>query len=176
MDRQEPNWDLYRTFLAVIRDGNFSAAARRLGLAQPTLGRQIEALEATLKSPLFTRSQRGLLPTAAARELIPHAEAMAAVASVLHRTASGETRAESGVVRLTAGEFVGCEVLPSVLADFCGRYPHIELELTIANQNLDLLRRDADVAVRMAQPTQKALIARKVGTVEIGLFAHRRYA
>ena len=71
MERQEPNWDLYRTFLAVIRDGNFSAAARRLGLAQPTVGRQIEALEATLKSPLFTRSQRGLLPTAAARELIP---------------------------------------------------------------------------------------------------------
>src|SRR5215472_5496584 len=136
----EPGWDLYRTFLAVVRDGSFSAAARRLGLAQPTAGRHIEALEALLGASLFTRSPRGPVPTAAAREIVGH------------------------------------EVLPTILAGFATRYPHVEIELALSNRNEDLLRRDADVAVRMARPSQKALVARRIGLVRLGLFAHRRYA
>jgi DNA-binding transcriptional LysR family regulator len=81
MDRTEAGWDLYRTFLAVARDGSLSAAGRRLGLTQPTVGRHIEALESTLGASLFIRSSRGLLPTPAARGLVPHAEAMAAAAA-----------------------------------------------------------------------------------------------
>ena len=172
----EPGWDLYRTFLAVVRDGSFSAAARRLGLAQPTAGRHIEALEALLGASLFTRSPRGPVPTAAARELVPHAEAMAAAAAALQRASSGEAQGERGAVRIAASEIVGHEVLPTILAGFATRYPHVEIELALSNRNEDLLRRDADVAVRMARPSQKALVARRIGLVRLGLFAHRRYA
>lgn len=176
MDRTEAGWDLYRTFLAVARDGSLSAAGRRLGLTQPTVGRHIEALESTLGASLFIRSSRGLLPTPAGRGLVPHAEAMAAAAAALHRAASAEARGEAGTVRLTASEIVGHEVLPAILADFCSAHPRIVVELVLSNRNEDLLRRDADVAVRMARPTQKALVARRIGTVKLGLFAHRRYA
>jgi DNA-binding transcriptional LysR family regulator len=159
-----------------VRDGSLSAAGRRLGLTQPTAGRHVEALESSLGASLFTRSPRGLVPTAAARELIPHAEAMAAAAAALSRAASGEARGEAGTVRLTASEIVGHEVLPPILAGFCARHPRIVLELVLSNHNEDLLRRDADVAVRMARPTQKALVARRIGTVKLGLYAHRSYA
>jgi DNA-binding transcriptional LysR family regulator len=176
MARTEPGWDLYRTFLAVTREGSLSAAARRLELTQPTVGRQIEALEALLGNGLFTRSPRGLVPTPAAREIISHAQAMAAAADALHRASSGEARGEAGTVRVTASEIVGHEVLPPILAAFGWRYPRIELELVLSNRNEDLLRRDADIAVRMARPTQQALVARRIGSVRLGLFAHRRYA
>ena len=171
----EPDWSLYRTFLAVVRAGSFSAAARLTGSTQPTIGRQIQTLETTLGLKLFTRSQRGLLPTAAARELVAHAESMAAAAAALHRASSGGASEQAGTVRLTAGEQVGLEVLPPILAEFARQHPSIELELSLSNRNEDLLRRDADIAVRMARPSQKALIARRVGIVKIGLFAHRSY-
>jgi DNA-binding transcriptional LysR family regulator len=171
----EPDWSLYRTFLAVVRAGSFSAAARLTGSTQPTVGRQIQALEATLGLKLFSRSQRGLLPTPAARELVSHAESMASAAAALRRASSGGASEEAGTVRLTAGEHVGLEVLPPILAEFAREHPRIELELSLSNRNEDLLRRDADIAVRMARPAQKALIARRIGSVKIGLFAHRGY-
>lgn len=175
MDSESHSWDLYRTFLAVVREGGLSAAARRIGVTQPTAGRHIRALEKSVGSVLFTRSQRGLSATEAALALVPHAEAMAAASEALARASSGEARGERGTVRLTAGEMMGCEVLPPMLAEFSLRYPKIHLELTLSNRNLDLLRRDADIAVRMVRPTQTALIARRVGVIPIGLFAHRRY-
>jgi DNA-binding transcriptional LysR family regulator len=171
----EPDWSLYRTFLAVARAGSFSAAARLTGSTQPTIGRQIQTLETTLGLKLFTRSQRGLSPTAAARELISHAESMASAAAALHRASSGGASEQVGTVRLTAGEQVGLEVLPPILAEFAREHPGIELELSLSNRNEDLLRRDADIAVRMARPSQKALIARRIGSVKIGLYAHRSY-
>jgi len=176
MDQTEPAWDLYRTFLAVVRRGSFSAAGRELGLTQPTAGRHVEALENTLGTPLFTRSRRGLVPTAVALAILPHAEAMAAAAAALHRTSSAEADDERGTVRLAAGQLVGHEVLPPILGAFCPRYPKIELELTISDHNEDLLSREADIAVRMAKPKQGLLVARRIGSVEVGLFAHRRYA
>ena len=175
MAPEPPGWELYRTFLAVVREGSFSAAARQLDIAQPTVGRQIESLEAKLGRRLFTRSQRGLVATAAAREIVPHAEAMAAAAAALLRAASDEARSEGGTVRVTASEVMGHEVLPPLLASFGWRHPGIALELALSNRNEDLLRRDADVAVRMTRPTQQALVARRMGALRIGLYAHRRY-
>jgi DNA-binding transcriptional LysR family regulator len=175
MTLREPDWDLFRTFLEVVRDGSQSAAARRLGLTQPTIGRQIDALEADLALALFTRSPRGLIPTQAALDLVPHAEAMAAAAAALCRAASGEAATDHGTVRVTASEIIGCEVLPAILAGFQRRHPGITIELALTNRNEDLLRRDADLAVRMQRPTQKALIARHVGKTRIGLFAHKDY-
>jgi len=175
MDGSEPSWDVYRTFLEVARDGSLSGAARRLGLTQPTAGRHIDALERSLGARLFARSQRGLTPTALALELIPHAETMTSARNALLRAASGEARQDRGTVRLTTSEVVGCEVAPAMLAPFCARYPDIRIELSVSNRAQDLLRRDADIAIRMMRPRQEALIARRIGAVRVGLFAHRSY-
>ena len=175
MASREPSWELFRTFLEVVRDGSLSGAARRLGLTQPTVGRHVDALEAALSLPLFTRSPQGLIPTAAALDLVPHAESMAAASAALRRAASGEAATDRGTVRITASEIMGCEVLPPMLASFRRKHPRIELELTLNNRNEDLLRRDADIAVRMNRPTQKALVARRIGKTMIGLYAHRDY-
>lgn len=171
-----PGWDLYRSFLAVMRDGSLSAAARTLELTQPTLGRHIAELEALLRAPLFVRSQAGLTPTQVALQLRPHAEAMAAAAAALERAASGHVDEPEGSVRLTASEFMGVEVLPPILAAFREAHPKIVIELSLSNLNQDLSRRDADIALRMTRPTQWALVARKLGDVRIALFAHRLYA
>ncbi len=176
MGVSEPGWELWRSFLEVARDGSLSAAARRLALTQPTIGRHIDALEAALGIALFTRSPRGLIATPAALQLVPHAEAMESAAAALRRAASGEAETERGTVRITASEVVGCEVLPAMLAGFRRAHPVIAIELALTNRNEDLLRRDADIAVRMVRPTQAALLARRIGQVGIGLFAHRDYA
>jgi len=175
MRRQEPGWELYRTFLEVIRDGSLSGAARRLSLTQPTIGRHIDALEAALGMSLFSRSPQGLKPTPAALELVSHAETMAAASAALQRTASGGAKEARGTVRITASEMIGCEVLPPMLASFRNSYPGIAIELALNNRNEDLLRRDADIAVRMVRPRQKSLVARRIGKTAIGLYAHRNY-
>ena len=176
MSNAEPGWDLYRSFLEVLRTGSLSAASRALGLTQPTVGRHIAALEQSLKGKtLFTRSPTGLLPTETARDLRPYAESMAAAAGALMRAASGDSEEVRGTVRITASEVVGAEVLPRMLAGFRRRHPGIVVELSLSNQSADLLRRDADIAVRMVRPEQKALVARKVGKTALGLHAAPDY-
>ena len=172
----ELDWTLWRSFVAVLRDGSLSRAARRLGLTQPTVGRHIDLLEQGLGAVLFIRSNDGLTPTALALSLRAQAEAMGAAAAHLSRIASGEAEAAAGQVRLTASEFVGREVLPALLATFLEDHPAIDVEVVLTDQNLDLLRNDADLAIRNAAPTQTQLVARKIGTVPIRFYAHRRYA
>ena len=159
----------------VVREGSLSAAARALGVAQPTLGRHVDALEAALGMRLFQRSLDGLVPTDAALRLAPAAEAMAAAAEAALRAVSAAPEQESGSVRITASEVVGGEVLPAILADLRERHPRIVIELVLTNRNEDLLRGAADIAVRMMRPTQEALVARRVGRIDIGLYAHRLY-
>jgi DNA-binding transcriptional LysR family regulator len=171
----DPDWSHYRAFLAVLRDGTLSGAARDLGLTQPTLGRQIAELERQLGTALFIRSQRGLMPTDAARDIAPHAQAMAAAAGSMMRAASGGTSDAAGVVRITASETIGAEVLPPLLAEFRRANPGIMIELVLSNRVEDLLRGEADIAVRMVRPTQQALLARQIGEVRLGLYAHRAY-
>jgi DNA-binding transcriptional LysR family regulator len=176
MDSSEPGWDLYRSFLAVLRLGSLSAAGRALGLSQPTIGRHIATLQTCLGGRvLFTRSQTGLMATAAAHELRPHAEDMAAAAAAFVRMGSGNLEETAGVVRVAAADVVGVEVLPAILAEFRYKYPNTVVELSLSNQIADLLRRDADIAVRMVRPQQKALLAKRAGTVSLGFHAHRRY-
>ncbi|HWZ07946.1 MAG TPA: LysR family transcriptional regulator, partial [Bradyrhizobium sp.] len=171
MTQAEPGWELYRTFLEVIRDGSLSGAARRLSLTQPTVGRHIDALEAALGMRLFSRSPQGLKATPAALELVGHAETMAAASAALRRTASGGAAADRGTVRITASEMIGCEVLPPIISRFRDSHPGITIELALNNRNEDLLRRDADIAVRMVRPRQKSLLARHIGKSPVGLYA-----
>ncbi len=175
MSSAEPGWELYRSFLEVVRERSLSGAARKLSLTQPTIGRHIDALEQALGISLFTRSPAGLSATPGASALVPFAEAMASAASALARVASGEAEEERGAVRVTASEMIGAEVLPAVLVAFREAHPQIDVELVLSNRSQDLLRRDADIAVRMIKPTQGALMARKIGTVHLGLHAHPRY-
>lgn len=171
----EPAWELYRSFLAVLREGSLSGAARQLGLTQPTLGRHIDQLQEALGLVLFTRAPQGLVPTAAALQIRPHAQAMAAAAEALLREASGELEGPSGTVRITASEVVGAEVLPPILTALRRDHPRVELELVLTNVTEDLVRREADIAVRMVQPTQTALVTRRLGSIELGFHAREDY-
>jgi len=124
---------------------------------------------------LFTRSPSGLLPTERALALREHAEAMAMAADAFVRSASAGAQEVAGTVRVTASDVIAVEVLPAILAPFCALHPALVIELSPTNRNEDVLRREADVAVRMTPPQQDALIARRVGAVPLGLHAHRDY-
>ena len=173
----DPAWHHVRSFLAVFDEGSLSGAARQLRLTQPTLGRHVSELEETLALSLFTRSPNGLAPTAAAQRLVPAARAMAAAAGDLRRVADAARGGGglAGTVRITASESMGVEVLPRCLARLHRAHPQLVLELTLANRIEDILRREADIAVRMARPEQSALLAKKIGDVALGLYAHRSY-
>ncbi|MEP2830152.1 LysR family transcriptional regulator [Parvibaculum sp.] len=173
MTDASPGWELYRSFLAVVREGSLSGGARLLGLTQPTVGRHVDSLEASLGVGLFTRSQGGLAPTEVALALVPHAEAMAMAAEALRRAASGEAEDDRGTIRITASEMIGTEALPPILARFSEDHPRIAVELVLSNRTDDLIRRDADIAIRMVRPTQSSLVARKVGVIGLGLHAHK---
>jgi DNA-binding transcriptional LysR family regulator len=175
MTKTEPSWDFYRTFLAVLKEGSLTGAARVLGLTQPTVGRHIDALEEAMGFQLFTRSQHGLAATHAALELRPHAETLSSAAASFLRTASGQGGSVKGTVRVSASEIVGVEILPPILADLRERHPDLDIELVLSNALEDLLRRDADIAVRMVEPAQDALVVRWIGNVALGFHAHRRY-
>lgn len=175
MDSSQIDWNLYRSFLAVMSEGSLSAAARLLGSTQPSVGRHVATLERALGAPLFTRGPDGLKPTATALELQGPAQAMAAAAQHAVRVASGGEQEQRGTVRITASQIVGGEVLPELLTRYQAQHPMITLELVLNNKMEDLLKREADIAVRMERPTQKALIAKRMGRVDIGLFAHQRY-
>jgi DNA-binding transcriptional LysR family regulator len=175
MTQTSPDWNHYRSFLAVMQAGSLSAAARALGMTQPSIGRHIDALEAALGRPLFTRSPEGLKPTAHADQLLAPAQAMASAALLAARMASGQEAQSRSTVRISASQIIGGEVLPEMLARFQAQHPWVCLELVLNNRQDDLLKREADIAVRMVRPTQKALMAKKLGRVDIGMYAHQRY-
>ncbi|MDR7048772.1 DNA-binding transcriptional LysR family regulator [Duganella sp. 3397] len=177
MTELDPDWNLYRTLLAVLREGSLSGAARALGLTQPTIGRHIDALEQALGLTLFVRSPAGFAGTEAAQALRPYAETLAATSAAMLRAASnlGAGPDITGTVRLTASEVIGVEVLPPILAALARRHPGITVELALSNRIENLLRRDADIAVRMQRPDQDALVARRLGVIEVGWHARRDY-
>ncbi|WP_369301396.1 LysR family transcriptional regulator [Pseudomonas sp. HT11] len=168
-------WELYRSFLGVLKEGSLSGAARQLGITQPTVGRHIAALEAALGVVLFTRSPTGLLPTAVAHTLRAHAETMERTAAALERAASSQGDEVRGVVRVSASEVVGVEVLPPIITALRRQHPHLRVELILTNRLIDLLQLEADIAVRMVRPSQEQLLARRVGLIEVGLHARDDY-
>lgn len=168
-------WEDQRAFLAVIEEGSLSGAARRLGVAQPTVRARIESLERSLGTSLFTRSQNGLAPTEQARALTIPARAMARASEAFVREASAQPGEVAGTVRLSVSEFVGVEVLPPMLTSIRSKYPRLTFELSLSNAAADLLEQEVDIAVRMHPPTQGALVAKKVGAIPLRMFAHRDY-
>jgi DNA-binding transcriptional LysR family regulator len=169
------SWELLKSFHSVVNNRSLSGAARELGTTQPTIGRHIDELEKQLGLSLFLRSRDGLEPTKDALDILPNVENMAGSYSAFLRAASGEKEDEGGVVRLATSEVMGVEILPDMLQAFQRHHPNIAVELVISNQVENLLRRDADIAIRMAEPKQKALVAVRLGSSPIGLYAHKSY-
>jgi DNA-binding transcriptional LysR family regulator len=175
MTDNEPSWDLYRTFLGVLREGSLSGAARALGLTQPTVGRHVDALEEVTGFALFIRTQKGLGPTQEALALRPYAEALESTSAALLRAASSQGVGVRGTIRITASDVITVEVLPPVITALHAAYPELVIELVPSNRMEDLLQREADIAVRMQRPSQGVLIARRIGDVELGFYAHKNY-
>jgi DNA-binding transcriptional LysR family regulator len=169
------NWSLVRSFLAVLEHGSLLAAARQLQSSQPTIGRHIAELESQLSVALFDRTGRGLVPTEAALRLADAARTMQTGADQLARTVEGADRSISGTVRITASQPVSCYVLPPLLAQMRLSLPDVQVELVASNSVSNLLRREADIAVRMVQPEQATLVARRVGKVALRGCAHQDY-
>ncbi|WP_175968757.1 LysR family transcriptional regulator [Burkholderia sp. BCC0322] len=169
------NWERYRTFLAVLTEGSLSGAARALGITQPTAGRHVAALEAAFGQTLFTRSPSGLLPTEAALALRGHAEALRSAAAAFERAAASHGAGVRGIVRISASDVIAVEVLPPILAQLRRDHPGLVIELVPTDRIQDVLNREADIAVRMAPPAQEALVARRVGAIEVGMYARDDY-
>lgn len=177
MDRpfSKGDWALVQSFLAVAEAGSLSGAARVLGRSQPTLGRQIQALERDLGVQLFERHARGLELSETGADLVPHARQMHAAMNAIALTAGGRAQKLEGSVRITASVFASHYLLPPILARIRAEEPAIQLDLLPSDATENLLFRQADIAVRMYRPTQLDLIARHVTDIELGVFAARSY-
>ena len=169
------DWTLWQSFLATVETGSLSAAAARLGATQPTLSRHIHELERELGLSLFRRVPRGLEPTDIALGLIDDARRMGEAAHALSLKAAGQTESMAGTVRVAASVVVSNLVLPRILVDLREAWPDIQIEIVASDEAQNLLRRDADLALRMFTPTQNALIARKIGDSPLGLFGAKAY-
>ena len=169
------NWHLVRSFLAALDHGSLLGAAKVLHTSQPTLGRHISELESQLGVVLFERTGRGLVPTATALKLAEAARGMADGADQLARTLAGTQAQKTGTVRITASTPVAVHILPPILWKMRQALPDIQVELVASNAVSNLLRREADIAVRMVRPEQGSLVAQKIGDVPMGAFAHRTY-
>ena len=169
------DWTLVRSFLAVLDAGSVTAAARQLGAQQPTISRHVADLEAQLGAPLFERTGRGVTPTSAALAIADAARRMDEAALAVARGLARARSATRGVVRVTTSQVAATWLLPGVLARLQRVHPEIEIELVASNELTNLLRREADIAVRMVRPAQSSLIARKLGEIEIVAAAHKAY-
>ncbi len=169
------DWTLIQAFLAVAESGSLSGAARDMGASQPTLSRQIKAIEDQLNVRLFDRQAKGLMLTECGQDLLPSAQAMFAAAGQFANTAAGQDTHEEGTVRITASEFVSHYILPKLFAQMRETLPHIQLELHPTDDSDNLLFREADIDLRMYQPTQLEMVTRKLGVLELGFFASKSY-
>lgn len=169
------DWNQARAFLATAEAGSLSAAARALGQTQPTMSRQVAALEDALGVTLFERVGRSLSLTKAGLELLEHVRAMGEAANRVALTASGQSQAVEGRVSVTATDLMSTYTLTPILAELRQLNPGIEVEVIAANELRDLRRREADIAVRHVRPDQPDLIAKRVGEANVQFYAARRY-
>jgi DNA-binding transcriptional LysR family regulator len=169
------DWNHIRAFLATVEEGSFSAAARALGSTQPTLSRQITALEEQLGIALLQRGKRSMRLTAAGRELVDHVRQMADAAARVSLVASGQSLGAEGLVTVSATSFTASRVLPAILRELSRKAPLIEIEIIASRELSDLNKREADIAIRHARPTHPDLIAKQVGEDHAFVYAHKSW-
>ena len=169
------DWNQVRTFLATAEEGTFSGAARALRSTQPTVGRQIEALEASLGVTLFERTPRGPVLTNSGRELVEHVRAMKEAASLLSIAAAGRSQETFGEVSVTANDLLAATLLPRLVSKLRTEAPGIVVHVIASNDVQDLTRREADIALRHRRPDQPDLIAKHVVDLRANLYASSDY-
>jgi DNA-binding transcriptional LysR family regulator len=169
------DWNKARAFLVTAEEGSLSAAARALGMAQPTLGRQVDGLEQELGIVLFERVGRGLTLTPSGLELLEHVRAMGEAAGRVSMTALGQSQALEGTICISASETYAAVLLPPIIAKLRTLEPDIRVEIVVANHASDLRRREADIAIRNFRPTEPDLIAKKIGDADAVLYATPEY-
>lgn len=175
MDSARFDWNLIKSFLAVLDAGSLSAAAERTGISQPTLGRHVDEIEAATGLVLFERGRAGMLATPDALALAEQARAMQAGAAAFAMAATNRDARVEGTIRITASEIVSTLLLPEILVALAEEEPALQIELVASDSVQNLLARDADIAVRMVRPVQNDIIARKVNDAAMGAYAHRDY-
>lgn len=169
------SWDDVRVLLALSRTGALAPAAKQLGVDKATVSRRLGALEHALSTQLFLRTREGLKPSADGERLVPHAEAMERAAQELRDASSMPTQEVRGLVRLATTEALAARLVSSGLLDVCSAHPQLELELLSGNRPVDLLRNEAELALRFSRPEQRSLKSRVVARLGFGLFASPAY-
>ena len=169
------DWNKARAFLITAKEGSLSAASRALGMAQPTLGRQVDGLEQELGIVLFERVGRGLKLTPSGLELLTHVRDMGEAAGRVSMTALGQSQALEGTISISASETYAAVLLPPIVAKLRVLEPGIQVEIVVANHASDLRRREADIAIRNFRPTEPDLIAKKIGEADAVLYATPDY-
>lgn len=169
------DWNRARAFYVTVEEGSLSAAAKALDLSQPTLSRQVNALEQELKTVLFERVGKGLELTPTGHALHQHVKSMAEAAASFSLSAAGNESELEGLVRISATEMTAFFILPSIVKAFHYDYPKIQIDIIVSNESSDLKRREADIAIRAYRPEQPDLIIRKIKDLEVNLFASKTY-
>lgn len=169
------DWNRARAFLVTAEEGSLSAAARALGMAQPTLGRQVNALEDELGVVLFERVGRGLTLTPSGLELLDHVRAMGNAANRVSLSAAGQSQSIEGTICISASEIYAAFLLPPIIAKLRELEPGINVEIVASHATSDLRRREADIAIRNFRPTEPDLIAKKIRDVPARLYATPNY-
>lgn len=169
------DWNQARAFLVTAREGSFSAAAQHLKLTQPTLSRQVAALELHLGVTLFERVGKQLAITETGKNLLEHVESMGVAAGKVTLQASGQSDQIQGVVRISAGEAICAYLLPGIVEQVRRLHPEIEIHLVAANHLSNLLTREADIAIRHVRPEQADLVAKKLMDSSAHLYAGQRW-
>jgi DNA-binding transcriptional LysR family regulator len=168
-------WDDVRFFLAVARAGSLSSAARALRVGHVTVGRRITALEKRLGVTLLARTPDGFATTSAGEAILRQCMAMENAALDLERVAAGRDSLATGSVRVTTTDALGSELVVPAIAALRHSHPDLQVDLILGVRSLDIARRDADLAVRLARPASSDLVCRKLGDVGFSLYASRRY-
>ncbi len=169
------DWDDIRYFLTLQRHGTLAAAGAALMLDPTTVGRRLMKLEDELGARLFDRTPTGYVLTDAGHRLLPRAERIEREALGVERDVAGEDQKLEGVVQLTATEMLTTRFIAPQLRRFRERFPEIQLELQCTNLDVNLARREADIALRLARPTQEDLIIKRLSFIHLGLYASVDY-
>jgi DNA-binding transcriptional LysR family regulator len=172
---QSIDWDDFRYFLALHKQGNLARAARALRINATTVGRRLSALEEHVGARLFDRTPDGYVLTGAGHDFLPYAERMEAEAHSLERAVRGADQRIAGTVRLSTTEMLGTRFIAPQLARFAELHPEIVIDLNCTNLPVNLGRREADVALRLAKPREDNLVVKRLADIHLSLYASRDY-
>ncbi|GAA3930067.1 LysR substrate-binding domain-containing protein [Litoribacillus peritrichatus] len=169
------DWNALRTFLAIARNGSLAGAARELQVNHSTIFRRLNAFEQQIGNRLFDRLNDGYRLTQAGEDVFVRAEAIANAFDDLERQLAGQDFKPRGVVRITAPDNIAYRFLPEYLADFQAMYPEIQVELMVSNQDFNLTRREADIAIRATPAPPEQLIGKKIAALSWSVFCSPEY-